>query len=68
MSFSDFSLPKKTVRIMAATQPRNSYRILFKKINVAVYLRNYVILPVPCPYLPSLMNVIASNPENVQTN
>jgi len=53
---------------MAATQPRNSYRILFKKINVAVYLRNYVILPVPCPYLPSLMNVIASNPENVQTN
>jgi len=54
---------------MAATQPRTSHRSLFKKkINIPVYLRNYKIWPVPCPYVPSLMNFIVSNPENVQTN
>jgi hypothetical protein len=44
---------------MADAQPRTSSRNLFKKSDI---------LPVPCQYILSLMNIIINNQENFQTN
>jgi hypothetical protein len=54
-----FTLQKKTVRIVAGAQPRNSCRSLFKQLET---------LSVPCQYIFSLMNFNVSNQENFQTN
>jgi hypothetical protein len=50
-----FTLQKKIVRIMAGT----SCRSLLKQLDI---------LPVPCQYTMSLMNIIINNQENFQTN
>ena len=51
-----FSLYKKK-RIMACAQPRTSCRSLFKE---------FVILPVPCHYILSLIKIIINNQENMK--
>jgi hypothetical protein len=52
-----FTLQKKIIRIMADAQPRTSCRSLFTKLEI---------LPVPCPYILSLMNFLITNQETFQ--
>ena len=54
-----FTLQKKIVRIMAGTQSRTSCRSLVKQLEI---------LPVPCQYILSLMNLIINNQEFLQTD
>jgi hypothetical protein len=54
-----FALQKEIIRIMVGARPRTPCRILFTKLEI---------LPVPCPYIFSLMNFIVNNQENFQTN
>ena len=53
-----FTLQKKIIRIVAGTQPKTSCRNLFKEVKI---------LPVPCQYILSLMNLFISNKEIFQT-
>jgi hypothetical protein len=46
------TLPKRIVRIMASAKPKNSFRSLFKKLQI---------LPLPCEYILSLMNSVVKN-------
>jgi hypothetical protein len=54
-----FILQKKIIRIIPDAKPRNSCRILFKKLEI---------LPLPCEYIFSLKNFIINNPDLFQTN
>jgi IS1 family transposase len=54
-----FTLQKKIVRLMVGAHHRNPCRRLFKKLEI---------LPVPCPYIFSLMIFFVNNQENFQTN
>jgi hypothetical protein len=53
-----FTSQKKIFRIVAGTQPKTSYRTLFKQAKI---------LPVPCQYILLLMNFFISNQEIFQT-
>jgi hypothetical protein len=54
-----FTLEKKMTRIIAVTQPRTSCISLFKKVGI---------LPVPCKYPFSLINLTVNNQEGFQKN
>jgi len=54
-----FTLQKKIIRILAATQHKNFCRSLFKKLKI---------LPVPCQYILLFMNFITNNQEILQKN
>ena len=50
---------KKSIRVMAGTQPRTSCSSLFKQVEI---------LHVPCQYILSLINFIINNQENFPTD
>jgi len=54
-----FTLQKKVIRIIAGAYHRTSCRRLFEQLEI---------LPVPCQYTLSLMNLIINNWEIFQTN
>jgi len=54
-----FTLQKKIVRIVGGAQPRTSCRNLFKQLEI---------LPVPCHYILSLMNLLLIIMKFFQTN
>jgi hypothetical protein len=54
-----FTLQKRTVKIIAGVMSRNSYRNLFMRLEI---------LPLPCKYILTSMNVVVNNQEPFQTN
>jgi hypothetical protein len=54
-----FILQKKIIRIVASVKPRNSWRNLFKSLEI---------LTLPCGCIFSLMNFTVKNQEYFQTN
>jgi hypothetical protein len=54
-SKKEFTLQKKIVRIMVGVKPQNSYRDLFKRLQI---------LPLPSEYIFSLPNFFISNQEH----
>jgi hypothetical protein len=54
-----FTLQKRTVRIIAGVKPRTSCRNLFMRLEI---------LPLPCEYIFTLMNLLVNNQKLFQTN
>jgi hypothetical protein len=53
-----FTLQKRTVTIVAGVKSRNSFRNLFMRLEI---------LPLPCKYIFTLMNLVVNNQELFQT-
>jgi hypothetical protein len=54
-----FILQKKIVRVMVGIKPQNSCRDLFKRLQI---------LPLPCEYISSLLNLFISNQGHFQAS
>jgi IS1 family transposase len=54
-----FTFQKRTVRIIAGVKSRNSCRNLFMRLKI---------LPLPCEYIFTLMNLVVNHQEHFQTN
>jgi hypothetical protein len=54
-----FTLQKRTIRIIAGVKSSNSCRNLFMRLEI---------LPLPCKYILTLMNLVVNNQEHFQQN